>query len=174
MLEKVVRKAQRGNKEAFNQLIVMHKDDLYRFAKSKLGKNEEDICDVVQETIVTAYSSIGKLKKRGSFKKWLLKILDNKCKDFFRDKYTHEEVSYESNECENYIVDSHIDSTLEFNDLMKGLNKKERKIILLYYEYNYNCNEIAKILDMNPNTVRSKLSRAREKILKNDKGELKV
>lgn len=175
MLEKLVRKAQKGDKDAFSELIVFYKDDLYKIARAKFGKQEDDICDAVQETILAAYSSIGKLKKASSFKSWIIKILVNKCNDIYRRKSLYENISFESNECENYLEAPPIsDSTLEIDSLMSVLTYEERMILLLYYQYGYNSNEISKILDIKPNTVRSKLSRARTKIANKNKGELKI
>lgn len=175
MLEKLVIKAQKGDKDAFSELILYYKDDLYKIARAKFGRHEDDICDAVQETILAAYSSIDKLKKASSFKSWIIKILVNKCNDIYRKKSMYENISYESNECENYLVAPPIsDSTLEMDSLMSVLTNEERMIILLYYEYGYNSNEIAKILDIKANTVRSKLSRARTKIANKNKGELKI
>lgn len=177
MKDKLVKKAQNGNKEAFNKLILMYKDDLYRIARARIGNCQDDICDIVQETIMVAYSSIKNLKKKSSFKSWLFTILSNNCNDFFRKKYSVENISYESIEGENYLTISPVmESKIEFDSLMEILTEEERTIILLYYEYGYDSNEIAKILNINANTVRSKLFRARNKIAnKSDSDdELKV
>lgn len=175
MLEKLVKRAKQGDKDAFSELILYYKDDLYKVARSRFGKQEDDLNDAVQETIIAAFSSIDKLKKVSSFKGWLMKILINKCNDIYRKRFLYENISFESNECENYLITPQIsDSNLEFDSLMEVLTGEERTIILLYYEYGYNSNEISEILDIKPNTIRSKLARARKKIANKNKGELKI
>ena len=53
-MEKLVIKAQEGDKEAFTQAILLIKNDLYKISKMKTT-NEEDIQDIIQETMLDAY-----------------------------------------------------------------------------------------------------------------------
>ena len=59
-----------------------------------------------------------------------------------------------------------INSKLDFELLIEKLNYEEKLIVTLYYNSKYSCNEIAEILHMNINTVKSKLTRAKEKVKK--------
>ena len=63
-------------------LIIEYQDVLYKIAKTRLNC-EDDICDVVQNTFISAYQSIKTLKNKKYFKTWLVKILINKCNDFY-------------------------------------------------------------------------------------------
>lgn len=173
-MEKLVEKAKNGDKEAFCELIFIIKNDLYKIAKARLGNKEDDICDVVQDTIISAYTSIRKLKKISHFKSWIIKILINKCNDIFKKKSVYNEISFESNQYENYLSDNSLniqEEKIKFDDLMSILNSEERTIMVLHYINGYNSNEIGKILNIKSNTIRSKISRAREKILKEFKEE---
>lgn len=168
-MNKLVNKAKNGDKEAFCELILIVKDDLYKIAKSRLGNKEDDIFDAIQETIISAYISIGKLKKVLSFKSWIIKILINECNDILKKKSNYNEISFEENEYENYISNNALtmqEEKIKFEDLISILNEEEKKIMVLYYINGYNTNEIAKTLDIKPNTIRSKMSRAKAKILK--------
>ena len=168
-MNKLVNKAKNGDKEAFCELILIVKDDLYKIAKSRLGNKEDDISDAIQETIISAYISIGKLKKVLSFKSWIIKILINECNDILKKKSNYNEISFEENEYENYISNNALtmqEEKIKFEDLISILNEEEKKIMVLYYINGYNTNEIAKTLDIKPNTIRSKMSRAKAKILK--------
>lgn len=174
-IDKLVKEARDGKNEAFGKLIIYYKDDLYRIVRARIGLSDDDICDIVQETILAMYSSINKLKEISSFKGWMIRILINKCNDVFRKKSIIETVSFEEHGYENYLIAEPVtDSTMELESVMKNLTYEERLIILLHYEHGYTTKEISKILNMKDGTIRSKLSRAREKILKMDKGELKV
>ena len=93
-MNKLVNKAKNGDKEAFCELILIVKDDLYKIAKSRLGNKEDDIFDAIQETIISAYISIGKLKKVLSFKSWIIKILINECNDILKKKSNYNEISF--------------------------------------------------------------------------------
>ena len=61
-MEELVAEAKKGDKDAFTQLILNIEDDLYKIARTRLN-DQEDILDVIQETIISAYKSINKLKK---------------------------------------------------------------------------------------------------------------
>lgn len=77
-MEKLILMAQKGNAEAFVQMVILIKNDLYKIAKSRIT-NEADIEDAIQETIIETYKSIKKLNNSSKFKKWIIKILINKC-----------------------------------------------------------------------------------------------
>ncbi len=81
----LIKKAQKGNKDAFNELMLYYEKDLYNIAKSRLY-NEDDVCDAVQETILIAYQSIGKLLNPSKFKLWLIKILINECNKVYKNQ----------------------------------------------------------------------------------------
>lgn len=78
LIEKLIKKAKRGNKTAFIQYIKPYEADLYRMAFVYM-KNEHDAVDVVQETILNAYEKINTLKEPAYFKTWLIKIVINIC-----------------------------------------------------------------------------------------------
>ncbi|MBQ7410066.1 MAG: RNA polymerase sigma factor [Clostridia bacterium] len=159
MTNKLVKMAKAGNKEAFNQLIIHYQNDLYRIAKSRLY-NEDDVCDAIQETILTAYQSIDKLVKTSSFKAWIIKILINNCNKIYQTNKTSTSLFTENDLSLSYGLESN----LEFLNLMNSLSIDERTIFILYYQDGYSTKEISKILDINHNTVRSKMLRAKSKL----------
>lgn len=157
-MEKLIEKAKKGDKESFSQLIHLYKNDLYKLAKTRL-KEEQDVYDAIQETIISAYESIQKLHKSYSFKSWLFKILINKCNDIYRSKINYIELS----EIVDLVSDSN--STSEIDEYIRKLSVDERTIIVLHFIEGYSLKEISKILDINESTVRSKLYRAKQKII---------
>lgn len=167
MENKLVRQAKQGNKQAFEELILLYHKDLYKIAKVRLFI-EEDINDVIQETIISAYQSINSLHNLSKFKSWLIKILINKCNEIYRRKQRENSVSFESIEADKYLYQNYkIESDLEFYNIIECLNLDERTILILYYVEGYKPKEISKILNINCNTVRSKLLRAKNKVKDN-------
>ena len=65
--------------------MLLFKDDLYKIAKARL-KQDDDVFDVIQETMLIAFKSIKKLNKPLYFKAWLIKILINKSNDLYKKK----------------------------------------------------------------------------------------
>lgn len=79
-MEELIKKAQNGDKDAFTSIILDMNDELYKIARTRLN-DENDIFDAIQETMISSYKSIKKLKDTKCFKSWLIKILINKCND---------------------------------------------------------------------------------------------
>ena len=79
----LVKRAQKGDKDAFVALIEKNKVSLYKAAKSYL-RNEEDVADVIQDTILSAYEHIGELKNAAYFRTWITRILMNECNSLLR------------------------------------------------------------------------------------------
>ena len=81
----LVKRAQKGDTEAFIQLIENHKISLYKTAKSYL-KNEDDVADVMQDTILSAFEHMKDLKSVRYFKTWITRISINQCNDLLRQR----------------------------------------------------------------------------------------
>lgn len=161
----LVNKAKRNDYEAFCKLIEIIKNDLYLIAKTRL-KNEEDIADVIQETIITCYNNIKFLRKETSFKPWTIKVLINKCNKMYKNP-NNINISIESNSINEYLgTTENNDEKLNFEDLIKDLSSDEKLILTLYYYSRYTTKEISKITKIKENTIKSKISRAKEKIYK--------
>lgn len=162
-MEELVERAQKNDEQAFNELILKVQKEMYLIAKSKL-KDEEDIADAIQETILSCYKNLKKLRDNKLFKTWLIRILINECNDIHRTRKKNP-ISYDENECENYIKSE--EETFEnmgFDVLIRDLKEDEKMILTLYYCSGYSTKDIGKILKMKESTVRSKMFRAKEKL----------
>ena len=146
-------------------LIIEYQDVLYKIAKTRLNC-EDDICDVVQNTFISAYQSIKILKNKKYFKTWLIKILINKCNDFYlRNKRDNISLNILDENAEFHFEDFTNDYGIDY--LIKSLSKDEQTILTLYYLEGYNEKEISKILNINYSTIRTKIRRAKNKIAQN-------
>lgn len=154
----LIKKAQKHDTDAFIQLIEENKTALYKVAKSYL-KNEEDIADVMQDTVLSAFEHIDELRAVSFFKTWLTRILINHCNDIIRKQSRM--VSMEEAE---EPVGSLVESDYEFYDLLRELPEKDRTVFLLYYGEGFNTREISEMMGWNENTVKSRLQRGRKKL----------
>lgn len=157
--KKLVKKAKKGDVDAFGRLYEEVYKDLYHFAVYYLN-HTQDAEDVVAETVMDAYASIGGLKKEESFRAWIFKILSNKCRRK-RKEYLNKTTELDPE------LEGSTDEFTESGDLqmaMSCLSEEERLIINLIVIAGYKSNEVASMLHMNANTVRSKQSRAYEKL----------
>lgn len=154
----LVKRAQNGDKDAFVQLMEKNKLSLYKIAKSYL-KSEEDIADVMQDTILSAYEHIRDLKWAAYFKTWITRILINHCNDLLKQQKRLIPILFEDDRTAAAPV-----SDRGFYKLLEELPEDLRILFLLYYGEGFHIREIAQILDMNENTVKSKLQRGRKRL----------
>lgn len=168
-MEQLVKQAKRGDKEAFITLIEGQKETLKRITYAWL-KDEEDIADVIQDTILDAYEHIGQLKKAVYFRTWIVRILINNCTRLYRKNKKHAKFEISADEygeeCYSSVqVENHLGHTdVEFHDLLRALPKDSRAIFQMYFGEQFTTAEIAKILDMNENTVKSRIHRGKEEL----------
>lgn len=169
MIEDLIKRTKKGDKDAFTELIHRIQNDLYRIAKTRLNDND-DINDAIQNTMIKVYKHINKLKRDEKFKSWTIKILINECNQIYKTKSRKERLS-EKIDRENVILNennilNNVNSKMDFELIIESLEYDERLIVTLFYNSGYSAQDISKILNMNVNTVKSKLLRVKQKIKK--------
>lgn len=150
-------------KAIFEDYYVLVYKDMYKFALYTLGKRE-DAEDIVSEAVIDAYKSREKLRNHDAFKAWIFKILAVKCKRKLKE-YINKTVEFKTeflSETSNWNVDE----AQDVRNAYAQLSEQERLIISMSVFGGYNSSEIGKILFLNSATVRSKLSRALDKMQK--------
>lgn len=168
-MNRLVQSAKNGNKNSFIKLINSIKNDLYRIAKVKLS-NEDDINDILQDTILDIYSSLDKLQNNSFFKTWCIRILINNCNDKLKEKYKIKNImNYDTTiDDNNYISDDDVFNTVytsfDYIALIEVLSENERLVFTLYYEDELKIKEISQILDVKENTIKSIIRRGKQKI----------
>ena len=152
-------------------LIYEIRHELYKIARCRLSC-EDDIEDAVQETMIETFKSIKKLRKQESYKKWIIKILVNKCNHIYK-KNKDRNVSFENVEVKTIYQNKYEQlEELDFYSILNGLKYEERMILTLFYLEDYSIKEISKVMKLNENTVKTKLKRGKDKIRINyGKGE---
>lgn len=172
-MEELIYRSKNGDEKAFTQLILSIKIDLYKIAKTRLN-NDSDINDAIQETMIKAYNHLKKLKDESKFKSWIIKILINECNMIYKKKSKKSKLmnKIEAEELLNNKEDAIQTSVskIDFDILIDCLDYEEKIIITLFYNNKYTCSEIAGILNVNINTVKSKITRTKQKIRKYYKG----
>ena len=151
-------KKQRNKARTFIQLVESNKQSMYKIARSYLS-NDEDIADAIQDAIESCWRDLDQLEKPAYFRTWMTRILIHKCIDIIRKNRREHPVSdFPEYGAEHKDLDNY-----EFSELMKSLDEKYRTILLLYYGEGFKISEIAQLLDMEENTVKTRLSRGRQK-----------
>lgn len=83
--EELVARSMGGDVDSFNQLVIRWERPIYALAYRVIGR-EEDARDVVQETFLRAFRSIGGFKGQAKFSSWIYRIALNLCRDWIRKK----------------------------------------------------------------------------------------
>lgn len=178
-MEELVLKAKQGNAEAYTKLMLEIRNDLYKICKTRIT-NDDEIDDVIQETMIRSFKNIRKLKDNKKFKSWIITILINNCNKLYKEKQKHkliniDDENYKSIENKQYSNSIETkDDDLDFYNLISDLKYEERIIIILYYSERFTFKEISKILHTNENTIKTRLYRAKEKIKEKCKGGMEI
>ena len=157
----LVKQAKRGDTEAFASLYADVYEGMYRMALYTL-RNTSDAEDVVSEAVMDAFASIRKLRTEEAFHGWIFRILSNKCKDKLKE-YMHKNEELDE-EIPEPVHENGIAEDVEVRSVFFLLDPEERLIISMHLFAGYKSREIAEILHMNENTVRSKESRGLKKM----------
>ncbi len=174
----LVRRAQAGDKEAFEELVRRHQHRVFAVAGGIL-RRREDVEDVAQQVFVKAYFSLKRFDQRAAFSTWLYKITVNECWDLLRKKKVRPLV-YESDLSEEQAgqfsaaerlesgaqdVSDKLEAQQQVENLLQGLDERDRMMLILKEVEGFAIDEIAEILNLNANTVKVRLFRARRRIV---------
>lgn len=159
-IEELVKKAKGRDPDAFTRLMQFYMEDMYRVAIAIL-MNDEDVADAIQDTILTCWEKIDRLREDKYFRTWMTRILINKSYDIRKKRgniiglegYDQETVA---NDCYNF----------ELKEALMAMDEKYRAIMILFYSEGYRIKEIAKFLHIPQSTVQTRLKRGREWLAK--------
>lgn len=166
-MKDLIKRMRKGDEDIFKELTVQIKDDLYRVARARL-KNIDDINDAMQNTMIITYNNIGKIKNEKHFKYWMIRVLINECNKIYNSNKKsvalYSKVLANNKYEESYYPTQDINSKLDFEKFLDNLNYDEKIVVTLHYNSQYSCTEIAKLLNTNINTIKSRLLRGKEKL----------
>ena len=136
--------------------------------------------DIAQQVFVKAYFSLKRFDQRAAFSTWLYKITVNECWDMLREKKVRP-LLYESDLSEEQAqrvasAESHdgagpdirqrLETRQQVEQLLAGLDERDKLMLILKEVEGFSIEEIAEVLDLNANTVKVRLFRARRRVVK--------
>jgi RNA polymerase sigma-70 factor (ECF subfamily) len=173
----LVSRAQREDHTAFAELIRRHQNRVFAVA-GRILHRKEDVEDVAQQSFVKAYFSLKRFDQRAAFTTWLYKITVNECWDLLRKKKVRPLV-YEAELNEEQAVQyggegakaskapgilDRLANRERVERLLEVLDERDRVMLILKEVEGFSIEEIAEIMELNGNTVKVRLFRARRKI----------
>ena len=174
----LVRRAQAEDQGAFEELVRRHQHRVVAVAGGIL-RQREDVEDIAQQVFVKAYFSLKRFDQRAAFSTWLYKITVNECWDLLRKRKVRPLV-YESDLSEEQArqfgapeerstptpdISDTLEARQQVERLLECLDERDRMMLILKEVEGFAVEEIAEILDLNANTVKVRLFRARRRIV---------
>ncbi len=158
----VVEACQRGEREAFDQLVVRYQRDIYRLCYRYVN-NHEDANDLTQEVFLRAWRAIGRFKGRSAFSTWLYRIGVNACLNF---RAARKPLAHELPET---LADPRMGAAQKVEKAQKAqkvreavarLPEKQRATVILKMYHELTHQEVAQILGSSVGTVKANLFHA--------------
>ena len=177
--ELLIRRAQRGDADAFEQLLLEHQKNGYNLCYRMAG-NPDDAMDLSQETFLRAWRCLDQYQFASAFSTWLYRLCSNICIDFLRRRRRQQTVplTFEDadGEEQTYAVpdaqplpEEQVELKLTRETLaaaMAQLLPEHRAVLQLRVVNEMSYEQIADVLDIQIGTVKSRLSRARNQLKK--------
>ncbi len=174
----LVRRAQKGDKAAFEILVERHKHRVFAVARGIL-KRHEDVEDIAQQVFVKAYFSLKRFDQRAALSTWLYKITVNECWDLLRKKKARPlvyEADFSEEQARQYSApEREANDTPDTGDrmamrqrlqaMLSQLEVRDRAMLILKEVEGFSVEEIAESMGLNANTVKVRLFRARHRII---------
>jgi RNA polymerase sigma-70 factor, ECF subfamily len=175
----LVRRARAGDEAAFREIVERYQTKVFSIIHG-IVRQRNDVEDIAQQVFAKVYLSLGSFDFRSSLITWIYKITVNECFDYLRKRKVRKLV-YESDLSEDEVrrvenseprIDRQLpaDSTLAQRDyvikLLSRVSEEERMLLMLKEVEGYSVEELAARTGMNENTIKVKLFRARQKLVK--------
>jgi RNA polymerase sigma-70 factor (ECF subfamily) len=179
----LVEQMRQGHIGAFQELVERYKKKVYYLAYDMVDDHHEAE-DISQEVFIKVFRFIKKFRKDAKFSSWLYQITVNTCIDVKRKKSSKPQISMEDSQIENIHhtepAYSRTDSSIHnpehlaetdmiqqrIHQALTKISPRERSVFVMRYYNDFKTGEIAEILNVSINTIKSLLLRAKRKLQK--------
>ena len=171
--KKLIERASGGDPQAFNRLMELHERRMYAVAL-RMCANREDAQDCLQEAMLRVFRAIGSFKGQSSFSTWIYRVTMNTCLDELRKKKNKQNTSldnlldqgYSPSDGENVPEKEAIrnETRRQISGAIQELPEDMRAAVVLRDVHGLAYDEIADALNTNVGTIKSRISRGREKL----------
>ena len=164
-----------GDERAFATLVQKHQKRVHALAWRKVG-DFHIAEELTQDTFLKVYQKLGTLKNPNQFAGWLYVITDRVCKAWYRKQKPRMEslenvsvAEVDQSSYQHYEDEQRKDASAEhrrgfIKNLLEELPESERTVMTLHYLGEMTCKAIGEFLGVSPNTVKSRLQRARNRL----------
>lgn len=176
--QKLIRKAAKGDCDAFEQLLRRYEGTVWRLCY-RMTANEEDAADLTQEAFLRIWQKLPEFRLQAAFSTWLYRLTTNLCLDFMRGRKRRPTVPLEREDEEQTPLPEPKDPAptpeeaalaseeqRRLRRALAGLSPEQRELLALRAVRDLNYAQIAELLGVPEGTVKSRLARAREALRK--------
>jgi RNA polymerase sigma-70 factor (ECF subfamily) len=170
----IINRVLKGDRQCFSELVTRYQNYVFSLVL-RFTENREDAEEISQDVFVKTYRSLADFRGDSKFSTWLYTIARTTCITFLRKKKLEttsidnentllqlesKESSFKAN-----VVEQKSRAAM-VNEAIQLLTPDDAQIITLFYKAEQSLEEIGKILGMEPNTIKVKLHRARQRLKK--------
>jgi len=161
------------HKALFQAKMDTVKNELYSFAYRLMG-NRDDAEDLLQESYFKAYKYFHQLRDHSKFKEWIFQITANQFrnnlkrrkreKTYFVDDFNSVTEKPQNDDINPDVIFDETDLSDKVRTAINKLHPKMKTALILFELQNFNIEEVSKILNISPGTVKSRLHYARKRL----------
>lgn len=154
------------NKRAYGVLVEKYQSQIRRFFLHQTCGDEQLSDDLAQETFIKAYTNISSFKNMSTFATWIYRIANNVFYDYTRSKKSYSELDEREVDAVNNVEQADLSKKMDINNALAQLKENERSCITLFYMEDMSIEDISEALSIPQGSVKSYLSRGKEKMAK--------
>ena len=152
------------NTKAFDELVKKYQSPIRRFFLNLTCGDSELSDDLAQDTFIKAYTNIASFKNLSSFSTWLYRIAYNVFYDYIRSRKETNDLDAREVDATSSVEQDNLGQKMDVYQSLKTLKEIERTCITLFYMEDVSIEKIAGITGCPVGTVKSHLSRGKEKL----------
>lgn len=152
------------NTRAFDQLVRKYQSPVRRFFLHQTCGDSELSDDLAQDTFIKAYTNLASFKNLSSFSTWLYRIAYNVFYDYIRSRKETDNLDAYRVDAQCSTLRKDVGQHMDIYRALASLKEMERTCITLFYMEDQSIEKIAGITGCPAGTVKSHLSRAKEKM----------
>lgn len=152
------------NTKAFDELVKKYQSSIRRFFLNLTCGDSELSDDLAQDTFIKAYTNIASFKNLSSFSTWLYRIAYNIFYDYIRSRKETNDLDAREVDAISSVEQDNLGQKMDVYQSLKTLKEIERTCITLFYMEDVSIEKIAGITGCPVGTVKSHLSRGKEKL----------
>lgn len=152
------------NTRAFDQLVKKYQSPVRRFFLHLTCGDSELSDDLAQDTFIKAYTNIASFRNLSGFSTWLYRIAYNVFYDYIRSRKDTDGLDVRQIDAINCTEQENVGQRMDIYQSLKMLKEMERTCITLFYMEDVSIDKIAGIVGIPAGTVKSHLSRGKEKL----------